>query len=767
MRIAWFAALLGTVAAGDSGVAPPGRPDCSRRSSLSVEEIVGCLRADGALSAEGAVVATAVISDARRIADSLRTAGPYEDLLRSKFIIRSLQHVSDIYDQGMMRDSARLNRLLDHVAVSADFVRGRLQTDERGLYLSNRTPDIPWVYLPNVGIYPDLSAAVVRVLGFGPVNLDASLPELRQSGEAIWAYAVPMRRSTGAFPVWELYHPGSVCAIQLPPPRQSAATQGAAIRLFAELARRTGDPQWAERGEAALAALRQPWEAGGVRVDVAGHSWWEEADPRVRVWRTAAATAIAVWDLADAGADEAVRALALDGIAAVRAEAARFDDGIWTRYCASGGYQDGDNHRQLIALADALQKRTADPFWAELAGRWRSLSPPPPVRARRGRAVSRRLTVIPGGDGPLNCAPRLDRPAADVVRCARAAGILSEPALAGALAVIDRGERVADSLTNAMSGADDQYWRSTWIRGALGALAEFQMRGALRDSARIGRLIDVISVNTDHALGRLPQIGERIFPPRTPHLTWVFYPGSGVYFQPVTTIENAIGIPLPDPAVSTDTLLQIGDAMWEYAVERTGPYGKFPVWEYNFHFLSDVQKRAPWVSGLAQGEALKLYTELFRRTGDVRQAQRARLVFRSFRTRWSDGGVLVDDTTHGYWWEEYDPRMMTWNGSMAALVAVGLYAEASGSPDAARIAKRGREAARYWTPFFDTGEWTTYSLLAGYVSAEYQRWHIMLLDALFQQTGDAYWRTTADRWRSYTPPSGLISPPALNGRQRR
>lgn len=386
----------------------------------------------------------------------------------------------------------------------------------------------------------------------------------------------------------------------------------------------------------------------------------------------------------------------------------------------------------------------------------------------RGYLLAGTLLLAACGGDPVDetpldaaCDRTIERPAASVLRCVHADGIITTAQLEAALAVVALGEAIIDSLEQPSGGADDQYYRASWIRNALGRFAEYHAQGLLGDSGRVGRLADVVQVNADYARDLLPRDGERVFPPLTPHLTWVFYPSIGVYFQPVTTIENAIGIPLPDAAVSTDTMLAIGNATWSYATWRTGAHGAFPVWEYNFSFLSDVQKRAPWVSSLAQGEALKLYVELFRRTGDATHAARAADVFRSFRTPWSEGGILVDDTTHGYWWDEYDPRMRTWNGSMAALVAVGLHAEVSGDPEVLHFATRGREAAKYWTPSFDTGEWTTYSLLAGYVTVAYQRWHVMLADALYQQTGDPFWAETRDRWASYTPPPGLIDPPML------
>ncbi|HEX6643471.1 MAG TPA: D-glucuronyl C5-epimerase family protein [Gemmatimonadales bacterium] len=371
----WMLLLLLALWGCSDGQAPGPSRECDRRSTLAAEEIVECLYGAALLGADDAAVALDELSAARRIADSLHGTGVYDDLLRARFVLRSLQHLADLYDEGA-RDSARLHRWLDHVAVSADFVRGNLAQEPDGYWTTGRTPHIAWVHLPNVGIFADPVGTVTRILGPGPASLQAPLDALEDAGEAVWRYGVPMSAVSTA-PVWELHYPAIACTIFLLPPRRSAAAQTAALRLFTELARRTGAPQWVARAEALLPSFEASWAEGGVRVPGRTGAWWEEADPRVGYWRSAAAAAIAVADLAALTSGERALQLAADGILAARTLAPSFDDGLWTRDCLAGGYQDRDNHALYIRLARALHERTGDDFWLDLALRWEGFSPPP------------------------------------------------------------------------------------------------------------------------------------------------------------------------------------------------------------------------------------------------------------------------------------------------------------------------------------------------------------------------------------------------------
>jgi hypothetical protein len=122
---------------------------------------------------------------------------------------------------------------------------------------------------------------------------------------------------------------------------------------------------------------------------------------------------------------------------------------------------------------------------------------------------------------------------------------------------------------------------------------------------------------------------------------------------------------------------------------------------------------------------------------------------------WDQGGVLLPDTTHGYWWEEWHPAVQIWNGGAQALIGVGYYAQQTGDTTAARMFARGIDAIKYYTHFYDTGYWTLYSRTQGLNSRFYHNFHIQLMDELYTMTSDQWFKTIADKWRAYTPPPGF------------
>lgn len=385
----------------------------------------------------------------------------------------------------------------------------------------------------------------------------------------------------------------------------------------------------------------------------------------------------------------------------------------------------------------------------------------------RGRTIAIGLGLVVAAcaaddtAGPGGCAGT-GLPPLVVLECLDAEGIISSTMRFEGDSILAVATQVSDSLRRNRGVDGLGYWWSGYLETAAGQLTEYRDRRLL-DEVRARRLLDHLAVTLEFVRGALVPRGEQYYPARTPGLTWVFYGGNGIFLQPVTSVERVVGIPLPDPSVSVDSLARLGDALWSQAEWQVGPGGDFPVWEYDFTYRSNyLDLQAPWRSGMAQGEALRLYSELYRRTRAPVWLDRANLVLRSMKAPWSQGGFLADDTTHGFWWDEYDPVAKVWNGSMVALIGVGLFAAASGQADAVHMWQRGLEAARYWTPFIDDGRWTRYSLLVGYVNVPYQQWHIQLADALFELSGDSLWQSYADRWRSYTPPAQVLAPVAPN-----
>lgn len=299
------------------------------------------------------------------------------------------------------------------------------------------------------------------------------------------------------------------------------------------------------------------------------------------------------------------------------------------------------------------------------------------------------------------------------------------------------------------------FTRAAQIDVALQHLSDFYGNNLFADSARFHRMVDHLAVTLELARGTLIDYGGVMYPVRTPWLSWHLYPGLGVHFQPVNTMQEVEWL-MPRGSTPDDSIIQMSEHLYRYLLWRTADGRRFPVWEYEFPWSSGgVSVPAPWISGMAQGLGLALFAEAYKRTNSPVWRSRTYEVLNSLYVPWQDGGVLLPDTSHGYWWEEYHPTVQVWNGSALALLGVGYAAQIMHDPEMDRLFSRGIDALKYYTPFYDTGSWTRYSRMDAYNSVSYHHFCIAILDALYAQTNDPWFKTTADRWRTYVPPPGV------------
>ena len=345
--------------------------------------------------------------------------------------------------------------------------------------------------------------------------------------------------------------------------------------------------------------------------------------------------------------------------------------------------------------------------------------------------------------------------ASDVPNCLLAQGVLSLADRDSSFRSFTRAASLRDSLS-----ADSTviaFGKAAELTRALARISQFYGRGLLSDSARFNRMRDHVLVTMEYVRGSILSVAGRLYPKVTPYLGWQFYPNTGVYFQPVTTVNpQYLYYLLPRPTVPLDSLIGMTDALYRYGMWRHDGRRRFIVWEYEFPFNSGgVLEDPPWISSLGQGLALMSFLERFRRTGDETWKNRALDVFESYKVMWDRGGILLPDTTHGYWWEEFNPSVRIWNGSAWSVLGVGYLSQLTGDTTAARVFARGIEAIKYYTPEYDTGSWTLYSRTQGYNTIGYHGICIAIMDQLFAQSGDPWFKTVADRWRTYVPPPGV------------
>ena len=182
-----------------------------------------------------------------------------------------------------------------------------------------------------------------------------------------------------------------------------------------------------------------------------------------------------------------------------------------------------------------------------------------------------------------------------------------------------------------------------------------------------------------------------------------------------------------------------------------------PVWAHHFNWSYRDELRAPWHSGLAQGQGISLLTRVYAETGDKRYAQAANTAFEAMDTVIDEGGVKFIDNADDVWIEEYivaPPPTHILNGFIWALWGVRDHHltfddKRSGDLWRAGVLTVARNLQR-----FDDGAWSLYDLsstgwLKMVASSFYHRLHIVQLRVMFNLTGMDVFENYADRWEAY------------------
>ncbi len=163
--------------------------------------------------------------------------------------------------------------------------------------------------------------------------------------------------------------------------------------------------------------------------------------------------------------------------------------------------------------------------------------------------------------------------------------------------------------------------------------------------------------------------------------------------------------------------------------------------------INNIEKlQVPWVSGMAQGQALSALVRLYTITQDSKYLDAADLVFKSYQELKHSGNpwtVYIDENKY-YWIEEYpleEPSNVL-NGFIFAVY--GLYDYYWLDPEdesrshllKAALFTLEENLLRYRRP----GEPSYYCLKHQHVDNNYHRYHIDLINKLYLMTGEIYFK---------------------------
>jgi heparosan-N-sulfate-glucuronate 5-epimerase len=180
-----------------------------------------------------------------------------------------------------------------------------------------------------------------------------------------------------------------------------------------------------------------------------------------------------------------------------------------------------------------------------------------------------------------------------------------------------------------------------------------------------------------------------------------------------------------------------------------------PVWNHLFDWEYRTPLKAPWYSGLAQGQGISLLVRVAQATGSSEYLVAATRAFGSFSKPTEEGGVAFTDERGDIWFEEYivSPPTHILNGFIWAAWGVYDLFLATKERAAQELFNRAVETLRRNLHRYDLGFWSLYELsgtrLPMVASPFYHQLHITQLRLMHRLTGDDVFSQYADRWATY------------------
>ncbi len=179
------------------------------------------------------------------------------------------------------------------------------------------------------------------------------------------------------------------------------------------------------------------------------------------------------------------------------------------------------------------------------------------------------------------------------------------------------------------------------------------------------------------------------------------------------------------------------------------------VWNHHFDWEYRTPLRAPWYSGLAQGQGISLLVRAHKETQDVRYLAAARRAFESFQKSADEGGVIFKDEAGRIWIEEYivSPPTHILNGFIWASWGIYDYFLVTGEESARRLFCEAIRTLSATLHQYDAGFWSLYeqsgTWLKMLASPFYHRLHIVQLEILYRLTGKKVFGQYARQWDRY------------------
>lgn len=198
--------------------------------------------------------------------------------------------------------------------------------------------------------------------------------------------------------------------------------------------------------------------------------------------------------------------------------------------------------------------------------------------------------------------------------------------------------------------------------------------------------------------------------------------------------------------------LRISDWLTDHLEKNAHGY---LVWNHHFDWEYWKVLKAPWYSGLAQGQCISVLLRASLLTKKESYLEAACKAFEVFRYDLSSGGVRSIDP-QGLWWvEEYvtDPPTHILNGFIWALWGIYEYWLVSGEAYAEELFSKCVRTLEARLSDYDAGYWSLYDLapnrMRTLASPFYHRLHIAQLRVMHDITKTDLFLKVSEQWEAY------------------
>lgn len=219
-----------------------------------------------------------------------------------------------------------------------------------------------------------------------------------------------------------------------------------------------------------------------------------------------------------------------------------------------------------------------------------------------------------------------------------------------------------------------------------------------------------------------------------------------VYYNPVTIIEKTIYF-------LNKKMLKEAEKFAQKLIDISQDFNGAIFFPYNFDFyLHGIKKEkmaAPWYSGMAQGQALTVFTRLYKITKNQKYLTIAQRIFQSFKCFYDSSDPWICYLENKYLWiEEYPMEKPghTLNGFIYALFGLYEYWLLADDSDCRDILLGGLTTIKEnISKFRQAGGISLYCLKHRRKSVHYHEVHTSQLKKLYQITGDMYFKEMAEK----------------------